>query len=132
MLNAVGIDASKGQSTISILRPAGEIVRKLFNVVHSVKELSELVSFVGSLEGETRVVMETTGHYHEPILKAFLDSGILSLPLILLLSSVMTVMKIHFARSSQILRMPEKSPSIPLTSGSICISIQLWILLEHN
>ena len=76
--------------------------------------------------------METTGHYHEPILKAFLDAGILSLPLILLLSSVMTVMKIHFARSSQILRMPEKSPSIPLTSGSICISIQLWILLEHN
>lgn len=76
MLNAVGIDVSKGQSTISILRPAGEIVRKPFNVVHSVKELSELVSVVGSLEGDTRVVMETTGHYHEPILKAFLDAGI--------------------------------------------------------
>jgi transposase IS116/IS110/IS902 family./transposase len=76
MLNAVGIDVSKGQSTISILRPAGEIVRKPFNVVHSVKELSALVSFAGSLEGETRVVMETTGHYHEPILKAFLDAGI--------------------------------------------------------
>ena len=125
MLNAVGIDVSKGKSTISILRPAGEIVRKPFNVVHSVKELSELVSFVGSLEGETRVVMETTGHYHEPILKAFLDAGIF-------VSAVNPSLKIHFARSSQTLRIPEKSPSIPLTSGSICISIQLWILLEHN
>ena len=76
MLNAVGIDVSKGKSTVSILRPAGEIVRRPFNVSHSVKELSELVSYVKSLDGETRVVMETTGHYHEPVLKAFLDAGI--------------------------------------------------------
>ena len=75
-MNAVGIDVSKGKSTVSVLRPAGEIVRKPFNVSHSVKELSELVSYVKGLDGETRVVMETTGHYHEPILKAFLDAGI--------------------------------------------------------
>ncbi|EUC53343.1 transposase [Mogibacterium timidum ATCC 33093] len=76
MLNAVGIDVSKGKSTVTVLRPAGETVRRPFTVVHSVKGLSELVSYVGSLDGETRVVMETTGHYHEPVLKAFLDAGI--------------------------------------------------------
>lgn len=76
MLNAVGIDVSKGKSTVTVLRPAGETVRKPFNVVHSGKGLSELVSYVGSLDGETRVVMETTGHYHEPVLKAFLDAVI--------------------------------------------------------
>lgn len=76
MLNAVGIDVSKGKSTVAILRPAGEVVRKPFNVPHSVNGLSNLISYVGSLEGETRVVMETTGHYHEPVLKAFLDAGI--------------------------------------------------------
>ena len=76
MLNAVGIDVSKGKSTVAILRPAGEVVCKPFNVSHSVKELSELVAYVGSLDGQTRVVMETTGHYHEPVLKAFLDAGI--------------------------------------------------------
>ena len=76
MLNAVGIDVSKGKSTVAILRPAGEVVRKPFNVSHSVKELSELVTYVGSLDGQTRVVMETTGHYHEPVLKAFLDAGL--------------------------------------------------------
>ena len=76
MLNAVGIDVSKGKSTVAVLRPAGEVVRRPFNVVHSVNGLSELVSYVRSLDGETRVVMETTGHYHEPVLKAFLDAGI--------------------------------------------------------
>ncbi len=63
MLNAVGIDVSKGKSTVAVLRPAGEIVHKPFHVRHSVRELSELVSYVRSLDGETRVVMETTGHY---------------------------------------------------------------------
>lgn len=76
MLNAVGIDVSKGKSTVAVLRPAGEVVRKPFPVSHSVKDLSDLVSYVGNLDGETRVVMETTGHYHEPVLKAFLDAGI--------------------------------------------------------
>lgn len=76
MLNAVGIDVSKGKSTVAVLRPAGEVVHKPFNVRHSVKDLSELVSYVRSLDGETRVVMETTGHYHEPVLNAFLEAGI--------------------------------------------------------
>lgn len=76
MLHAVGIDVSKGKSTVAVLRPAGEIVRKPFPVTHSAKCLHDLVSYVRGLDGETRVVMETTGHYHEPILKAFLDAGI--------------------------------------------------------
>lgn len=76
MLNAVGIDVSKGKSTVAILQPAGVVVRKPFNVPHSVKGLSDLVSYVEGLDGETRVVMETTGHYHEPVLKAFLDAGV--------------------------------------------------------
>ena len=76
MLNAVGIDVSKGKSTVAILWPAGDVVRKPFNVSHSVKGLSDLISCVKDLDGETRVVMETTGHYHEPVLKAFLDAGI--------------------------------------------------------
>lgn len=76
MLNAVGIDVSKGKSTVTVLRPAGVVVRKPFHVSHSVKGLNELISYVGSLEGEIKVVMETTGHYHEPVLNAFLHAGI--------------------------------------------------------
>ena len=75
MLNAVGIDVSKGKSTIAVLRPAGEIVRKPFDVRHTPKELSILSSYIQHLEGDTRIVMECTGHYHEPILKVLSDSG---------------------------------------------------------
>ena len=113
MLNAVGIDVSKGKSTVAILRPAGEVVRKPFSVSHSVKDLSDLVSYVGSLDGETKVVMEATGHYHEPVLKAFLDAGI-------------------FVSAVNPSLMPGRSANTPLISGSICVSIQLWIPLENN
>lgn len=74
MLNAVGIDVSKRKGIVSVLRPAVEVVRRPFNVSHFVKDLSELVSYGKGLDGETRVVMETTGHYHKPVHKAFLDA----------------------------------------------------------
>lgn len=76
MLNAVGIDVSKGKSTVAVMQPAGVVLRRPFNVPHSATGLSDLVSYVRGLEGDTKVVMETTGHYHEPVLKAFLDAGI--------------------------------------------------------
>jgi transposase len=76
MLNAVGIDISKGKSTVAVLRPFGEVVRKPFNISHTTKELSSLVSYVKSLDGDTRVVMESTGHYHEAVLKAFIDADV--------------------------------------------------------
>ncbi|OLR56863.1 hypothetical protein BHK98_12780 [Hornefia porci] len=76
MLNAVGIDVSKGKSTVAVLQPAGVVVRKPFNVSHTKKDLDQLVSFIKGLEGETRIVMESTGHYHEPILKSLSEAGL--------------------------------------------------------
>lgn len=35
MYNAVGIDVSKGKSTVAVLQPAGVIIRKPFNVNHT-------------------------------------------------------------------------------------------------
>lgn len=68
---AVGIDASKGKSTVSIIRPAGVVVKRPYNIQHTTSSLNDLVSFIQSLEGETRAVIECTGRYHEPVLKAF-------------------------------------------------------------
>ena len=76
MLNAVGIDVSKSKSTVAVLQPADVVVRKPFNVPHTKKDLDQLVSFIQGLEGETRIVMECTGHYHEPILKALSEAGL--------------------------------------------------------
>lgn len=66
-MNAVGIDVSKGKSTIAVMRPFGEVVASPYDVGHTESELKELARFLKSLPGETRVLMEYTGRYYEPI-----------------------------------------------------------------
>ncbi|WP_442899287.1 hypothetical protein [Extibacter sp. GGCC_0201] len=44
------------------MRPFGEVVVSPFEVCHTVNELSELARQLKSLDGETRVVMESTGN----------------------------------------------------------------------
>ena len=63
-MNSVGIDISKGRSTVAVMRPFGEVVISPFEVRHTDSELSELARRLKSLDGETRVVMEATGNYH--------------------------------------------------------------------
>ena len=75
-MNSVGIDISKGRSTIAVMRPFGEVVISPFEVRHTVSELSELAKRLKSLNGETRVVMEATGNYHAPVAKLLHDAGL--------------------------------------------------------
>ena len=74
-MNAVGIDVSKGKSTVAVLRPFGEIIVSPFDVFHNPKELGELVTLLKSLEGETKVVMEYTGNYYLPIAQFLQNNG---------------------------------------------------------
>ena len=75
-MNAVGIDVSKGKSMVAIVQPFGVVVADPFEVSHNGQELSELVERVKLLPGETKVVMEYTGTYYEPIANALHDAGI--------------------------------------------------------
>ena len=75
-MNSVGIDISKGRSTIAAMRPFGEVVISPFEVRHTGSELSELARQLKSLNGETRVVMEATGNYHAPVAKLLHDAGL--------------------------------------------------------
>ena len=75
-MNSVGIDISKGRSTVAAMRPFGEIVISPFEVPHTASELSELAKLLKSLDGETRVVMEATGNYHFPVVQALHDAGL--------------------------------------------------------
>ena len=77
MYNAVGIDVSKGKSTIAVLQPGGVIVRKPFDVFHTSQSLKELSNYLASLEGDTRIVMECTGRYHESMATPSLMPGFL-------------------------------------------------------
>ena len=75
-MNCVGIDVSKGKSMIAVMRPFGEVVVSPFEVRHTANELSELAGLLKSLDGETRVVMESTGNYHTPVARLLHDAGL--------------------------------------------------------
>ena len=75
-MNAVGIDVSKGKSMIAVVRPFGELVAKPYEIRHTASELGELASSLKSLDGETRVILEHTGRYYEPVAQMLCDAGL--------------------------------------------------------
>ena len=54
---SVGIDVSKGKSTVCILKPGGEVVKSPFDMVHAVENLDFLISLINSFDEEIRVVL---------------------------------------------------------------------------
>lgn len=68
-MNAVGIDVSKGKSMVAILRPFGEIVSTPFEVKHTVSGIRSLIEHIKAIDGESRIVMEHTGRYYEPLVR---------------------------------------------------------------
>lgn len=75
-MNAIGIDVSKGKSTVAVIQPFGVVIAEPFDVSHTESDLTKLVTFIKSLSGETKVVMEYTGTYYEPIANALHNAGI--------------------------------------------------------
>jgi len=75
-MNAVGIDVSKGRSMVAALRPMGEVAIAPREVPHSASELEKLGYRLLELGETTRVVMEATGRYHEPVAAALHEMGI--------------------------------------------------------
>jgi len=75
-LNAVGIDVSKGKSVVCIRQPLGKIVAKPFTIHHTGSELKALAETLKSLDGETRVILEHTGRYYEPVAQYLHDAGL--------------------------------------------------------
>ena len=75
-MNAVGIDISKGKSMIAILRPCGEIVANPFEIRHTSTEITDLVEHIQTLEGDTKIVMEHTGRYYEPVARCLTKAGL--------------------------------------------------------
>ena len=73
---SVGIDVSKGKSTVSIMKPRGEILATPFDVLHNIESLNTLVVRLKAYGEEVRVVLESTGHYHFPVITMLADKGI--------------------------------------------------------
>ena len=75
-MNAVGIDVSKRKSMVAILRPGGDFVARPFEVPHLSGDIQALVDRIKDLDGDSRIVMECTGHYYEPLAREFTAAGL--------------------------------------------------------
>ena len=73
---SVGIDVSKGKSTVCILKPYGETLCKPFPINHCGKDLESLSQMILRFNDEVKVVMESTGIYHLPVLSYLKEQGI--------------------------------------------------------
>ena len=76
MKYGVGIDISKGKSTISIMKNGGEVIEPSFEINHDIDGLDLLVKKLENIPKEDlKIVMEETGTYHLPVLYYLIDKG---------------------------------------------------------
>jgi len=73
---SVGIDVSKGHSTVCMLKPGGEVVKPPFEMQHTLEEVISLVNIIKGFDEDVRVVLETTGHYHWPVTTVLLKNDV--------------------------------------------------------
>ena len=66
-MTAVGIDVSKGKSTVALLSDTGEVLKKPYDAPHTRCALSELAKLIKECKDDVCVVMEATGNYHKPV-----------------------------------------------------------------
>lgn len=65
---SIGIDVSKGKSTICMLKPYGEVIKEPYEIEHTETNLKQLAEYILEFKEEVKVTMEATGAYHLPIL----------------------------------------------------------------
>ena len=73
---AVGIDVSKGKSTISIVTIQGEVIEEPFEILHDQNGFDTLLSKIKDYKKEDiKFLMEATGHYHLPLLNSLIEKN---------------------------------------------------------
>lgn len=75
-MNAVGIDVSKKKSTVTICQPGDVVLLPPRDYRHTQSSINELIAIIQGLDGETKVCMEHTGRYYEPIASCLSGAGI--------------------------------------------------------
>ncbi|WP_375089265.1 IS110 family transposase [Peribacillus sp. RS7] len=77
----VGLDVAKGESQVQAFLDKKQPYKKGFKVAHTLEGLASLLDFIREVEnvsGERPpIVLESTGHYHTPVVQYFEDRGYL-------------------------------------------------------
>jgi len=77
----IGLDVAKGESQVQAFLDKKKPYKKSFKVEHTLKGLASLLDFIKEVEnisgGQPPIVLESTGHYHTPIVQYFENRGYL-------------------------------------------------------
>jgi transposase len=81
MSPVIGLDVAKGESQVQAYLDKKKPYKKSFKVQHNLEGLASLLDFINELEdvaGERPpIVLESTGHYHKPVVQYLEDRGYL-------------------------------------------------------
>jgi transposase len=76
MMNAIGIDVSKGKSMVAVVSDSKNLLVAPQEFSHTSAGLKQMIALIMDLGKDTKVVMEATGHYHEPVAQALYKADI--------------------------------------------------------
>ena len=76
MQNCLAIDVAKGKSMVSLISSCGEVLIDPYEINHSIKDFTNLLNRIIKLKLDNiSVIMESTGIYHRPIERFFLENN---------------------------------------------------------
>ena len=71
----VGVDVSKGKSTVAAIDENGEVFMQASEYEHTETGMAELIQKLKALKEDPRIVVENTGYYHWPLVNSLMDDG---------------------------------------------------------
>ena len=76
MQNCLAIDVAKGKSMVTLVSSCGEVLIDPYEVNHSINDFSNLLNRIKKYKlDDISVIMESTGIYHRPIERFFLENN---------------------------------------------------------
>ena len=74
-MTSVGIDISKGKSTVCAMKQDCKIVLKSTDFERTKSDMAKLAEKIRSFNDDVKIVMEVTGGYQKPILEYLIGEG---------------------------------------------------------
>ena len=77
MCNCLAIDVAKSKSMVTLVSSCGEVLIEPYEINHSINDFTNLLNRINKLKLENiSVIMESTGIYHRPIERFFLENNL--------------------------------------------------------
>jgi len=76
MQTVLAVDVAKGKSMVSLISSCGEVLIEPYEINHSINDFSNLLNRIYKLKlNNISVIMESTGIYHRPVERFFLENN---------------------------------------------------------